>query len=284
MSDVASISRPSTPPGPEHSASRQLRTLVRQEVRRSVHPRRLLPILLTAALPVVISLLRAVFLPAVLRTDLAATTASLSTTMHLFLFRFILFFCVAWLFVRVFRGEIADRSLHYSLLAPLPRRILVLGRYLGALVTAWLVFVPVTALVWGLHYAPHGLEAFVAHLGVGGVREILLYELQTVAACAAYGAVFLLAGLLVRNPMVPAALFLGWEMLTPLLPPTLKNVSVVHHLGAWAPVAPDLGRFVFRAHEQHPLAAAAALAAIVAAALVLATVTARRLEVAYSAD
>ncbi len=36
--------------------------------------------------------------------------------------------------------------------------------------------------------------------------------------------------------MVPAVLFLGWEVLTPFLPGFLKMLSVVHYLGSLEPV------------------------------------------------
>ena len=44
------------------------------------------------------------------------------------------------------------------------------------------------------------------------------------------------AGLLFRNPIVPAAVVLIWEAANPLLPVLLKKVSIIHYLKSLCPV------------------------------------------------
>jgi hypothetical protein len=84
--------------------------------------------------------------------------------------------------------------------------------------------------------------------------------------------------------MVPAVLFLGWEMLTPFLPPLLKSLSFVHYLASFVPVPVTVRAFTLLAQ---PVARPLALLALVAASAVLvlvATRVARRLEISYAAD
>ena len=76
-----------------------------------------------------------------------------------------------------------------------------------------------------------------------GIAHLASYLLIVVLACFAYGALFMLAGLFFKNPMVPAILFLGWETMTPFLPTFLKVLSFVHYLVSFAPVPVNLGAF-----------------------------------------
>jgi hypothetical protein len=55
-------------------------------------------------------------------------------------------------------------------------------------------------------------------------------------ACVGYGAFFLVVGLFIRNPIIPALLLYGWEWLNFLLPPLLKKISVIHYLNSMMPV------------------------------------------------
>ena len=106
----------------------------RQELGRSLFTRRSLAVYLLAALPLSLALLRAGFLPESQRALPAHTTTELAQIFHFFMLRFIVFFSTATLFVKLFRGEILERSLHYQLLAPVRRDVLVIGKYLGGLV------------------------------------------------------------------------------------------------------------------------------------------------------
>ena len=103
-------------------------------------------------------------------------------------------------------------------------------------------------------------------------------------ACPAYGALFLLAGLYFKNPMVPAVLFLGWEVATPFLPPALKALSIVHYLGSLLPVPPVMGPLAMLAQPVAPWLAILGLLVSIVVLLGLAVRKARRLEVTYSAD
>jgi hypothetical protein len=54
-------------------------------------------------------------------------------------------------------------------------------------------------------------------------------------ASVGYGAVFLIAGLFFRNPVIPAAVVWVWENLNPFLPGFLKKISVIFYLKGLAP-------------------------------------------------
>ena len=68
---------------------------------------------------------------------MGARPAGFAPLLALFQLRVVVFFSCALLFAKLFRGEILERSLHYSLLAPLDRAVLVAGKYLGGLIAAF---------------------------------------------------------------------------------------------------------------------------------------------------
>jgi hypothetical protein len=105
-----------------------------------------------------------------------------------------------------------------------------------------------------------------------------------VLACFAYGALFMLAGLYFKNPMVPAILFLGWEALTPFLPAFLKALSIVHYLVSFMPVPVTLGAFALLSRPVAWWLALPALFILASALVFIAARVARGLEVTYSAD
>jgi len=262
----------------------QVRTLAIAEIRRSLFSARALPLFLLVGMPMVLMILRALFIPGSQRSNPSVATSEFAEVFNFFLLRFVVFFANALIFVRLFRGEILEQSLHLTLLAPLPRRVLVIGKYLGGLLSAVLVLVPATALTYLLVYLPHGSRGFAIMFSGAGLAHLASYLLIVVLACVSYGALFLLAGLFFKNPMVPAVLFLGWELLTPFLPQLLKSLSLVHYLVSFTPVPVPAAAFAILAQPVAWWAALAALAAATAVLVWLASRVATRLEISYSAD
>jgi ABC-type transport system involved in multi-copper enzyme maturation permease subunit len=263
---------------------RQLWTIAKNEVRRSLFSRRSLPVYLLVGMPLALMVLRALFMPGSMRANAAHATTEFAEVFHFFLLRFVVFFANAMIFVRLFRGEILEKSLHYTLLSPLPRPVLVAGKYLGGVLSAAVILVSTTTLTYALIYLPHGSAGVQLMLSGKGVSNLASYLLIVVLACFAYGALFMLAGLFFKNPMVPAVLFLGWETLTPFLPAFLKVLSFVHYLVSFAPVPVSLGAFALLAK---PVPWWIAFLALIVSSVVLvffASRVARRLEVTYSAD
>ncbi len=263
---------------------RQVVTLAKHEIRRSLFSRRSLAVYLLVGMPLALMLLRALFMPGSMRADLTHATTEFAEVFHFFLLRFVVFFANAMIFVRLFRGEILEKSLHYTLLAPLPRPVLVLGKYLGGVLSASLILMFTTTLTYVLVYLPHGSAGIRLLLSGSGIANLASYLLIVALACFAYGALFMLAGLFFKNPMVPAILFLGWETLTPFLPAFLKVLSFVHYLVSFAPVPVSLGAFALLARPVPWWIALVALFVSSALLVFVASRVARRLEVTYSAD
>ena len=146
----------------------------------------------------------------------------------------IFFGCVA-IFTRSFRGEMLERSLHYLLLAPVRRELLVVGKFLGGVLAATAVFeagvVACFAVMFG-HF-PEG-SAFVGH--GGGLGHLGAYVAITALACLGYGAVFLAVGLIFKNPTLPALVLFGLESWSALLPSLLQRLTVTYYLKPLAPV------------------------------------------------
>jgi len=262
----------------------QIWTIAKSDVRRNLFSRRSLAVYLLVAMPMAVMLLRALFMPDSLRVNAADATTEFAEVFHFFLLRFVVFFANAMIFVRLFRGEILEKSLHYTLLAPIRRDVLVLGKYLGGVLSSVLLLTPATVLTYLLVYLPHGRAGLSLMSSAAGIGNLLAYLLIVVLACFAYGALFMLAGLYFKNPMVPALIFLGWETLTPFLPALLKSLSFVHYLVSFAPVPVSLGAFALLARPVAWWVALLALLASSAILVFLASRVARRLEVTYSAE
>jgi ABC-type transport system involved in multi-copper enzyme maturation permease subunit len=262
----------------------QIRTLAIAEIRRCLFSPKALPLYLLVGMPMALMILRALFMPSSMRANPSQATTEFAEVFNFFLLRFVVFFGNALIFVRLFRGEILEQSLHYTLLAPLPRKVLVLGKYLGGVLSAVLLLVPATALTYFLVYLPHGRRGLSVMFSGTSLGQLARYELIVVLACISYGALFLLAGLFFKNPMVPAVLFLGWELLTPFLPQLLKSLSLVHYLVSFTPVPVTVAAFAILANPVAWWVALLALAAATAFLVFLATHVARRLEISYSAD
>ena len=200
--------------------------------------------------------------------------------------RSVVFFgCVA-IFTALFRGEVLDRTLHYYFLAPIRRPVLVVAKYLSGLLATMLLFCGTTAATWILFYAAQGRHAVSDRLASGsGLAQLGAYVGVTALGCVGYGAVFLAAGLYVRNPIIPALLILGWEGINFLLPPLLKKVSVIHYLDSLCPVSlPPEGPIVILADPSSPWVAVPGLLALAAVLLLLSSWRIGRLEVLYGTD
>src|SRR5204863_3851181 len=82
----------------------------------------------------------------------------------------------------------------------------------------------------------------------------------TVLGCLGYGALFLLLGLLFRNPILPAVTVLLWESVNHLLPAGAKLASVVFYLEPLLPVeVPAQGLAALFSVPADPISAALAI-------------------------
>lgn len=224
--------------------------------------------------------------------DLAEDTVIFAGVFQLFFLRLAVFFGCVFVFLNLFRGEMLDRSLHYYWLAPVRREVVVAGKFLAGLAATVAIFTTSVVLqiaVMNTHFDAATLDQYMAG---DGWRHALAYVGVTALACAGYGSVFLASGLLLRNPLIPAAVILGWESLNGILPAVLRQISVIYWLKSLCPVEipiskgvpPPLALLALNVDPAHPAVAVTGLLAVSAGLLVLAAWKARRLEITYAAE
>ena len=285
---------------------RQIRAVLRLELKKNFLSRRAILIYLLALLPVFVMLMIVTFartnvvreeytdnqgqhvvrvteVPGPLQDQQEASLVFAGIYEALIL-RTVVFFGCAWIFMNLFRGEIVDRSLHYYFLSPVRREVLVAGKYLSGLLTAIILFTMTTAASLALLFSARGSAGFQYVMQGPGLRQIFLYLGITVLACLGYGAVFLFIGLFFRNPIVPALIAYGWEFINFLLPPILKKVSVIHYLHSLTPVPINEGPFALVAEPTPAWISVPGLLCVTALVLVLASMQIRRMEIRYGGD
>jgi ABC-type transport system involved in multi-copper enzyme maturation permease subunit len=226
------------------------------------------------------------------RDTIAKDSVIFATVFQFFYLRFAIFFGCVGIFTNLFRAEMLEKSLHFYLLSPIRREVLLIGKYLAGLIATVAIFTTGTALqllalAW--HFDPSALREYLQGPGWGHVAA---YLGVTALACLGYGSVFLTAGMLFRNPIIPAVVVLQWELINLFLPGFLKKISVIFYLQSLCPVvaAPDqdlpvpLRLLVSSAEPVGAVAAVAGLCLVTLAVLVFAAVQARKLEINYSTD
>lgn len=279
-------------PGPELPAglalwTRQVGAMIGLEVRKTFLRLRALPVIVVALLPIVLLLLR-LLAHSVRGADPmpAGTMASAFTLIYqLFFVRLVVFFGCFGIFTYLVRGEMAERSLHFYLLAPIRREVFLAGKFVAGCLAAGTLFAASLLVQLGLAFLPQATAGGAAYLLRGpGLGQAAAYLGVTLLAVVGYGALFLAVGLWVRNPMIPAALLLGWEWINFLLPPVLQKLSVIHHLQSLCPLPVPRGPFALPADPTPPFLAVPGVLLLAAALLWLAVVRVRRLEITYASD
>lgn len=209
-----------------------------------------------------------------------------------FYLRVAVFFGCLGIFMNLFRGKMMDKTLHFWLLAPLRREVLLAGKYLAGLVAASVIFGVGALLSFRMMLWENPPGEVMAFWQQHGPAYAFSYAAAAVLACVGYGSVFLASGLLVRNPIVPAAVLLLWEGANPFLPTMLQKISVIHYVQALCPVVPPpdpdmpaLAQLLFSpATPPSKLVAVLGLLLVTALVLWLAARAVRRLEINYSTD
>lgn len=263
--------------------ARQMATVAGVDLRRTLTGRRTIALVLFCSLPVVIALIRIIVFPEGARLDVGRTTHELAQIFALFHVRFIVFFGCAFLFVRSFRGEVLNHTLHLSFLLPIRRHDLIVGKYFGALTVALVVMLPSTVALFVFYFLANGVGSTLEVLNSAqGFGHLASYLGVTVLAAIGYGALFLLAGLFFKNPMIPAALYLGFEVIAPYLPLPLRIFSIARHLLAILPVPVTLGPLAVTGTDTPGWIAAMLILGVAALAVRLAGWRAQGFEVDYS--
>jgi ABC-type transport system involved in multi-copper enzyme maturation permease subunit len=268
----------------------QVSAILRLEIKKNFLARRGMWIYLLAMAPAALLWVHALLnLRHGRKCDLGRDSLIFATIFQFFYLRLAIFFGCVGVFMNLFRGEILEKSLHYYLLAPVRREVLLAGKYLAGVVTTTAIFCTATALSLAailVHVPRPAAEQYL--FGAGGAGHVLAYIGTAGLACVGYGGVFLVMGFLFRNPVIPAALVLVWESINPFLPAMLKKISVIFYLQSLCPVTvPAQGDFAFLAVLAEPTPAYLAvpgLLLLTAAGLVIAARQARKLEINYGAE
>lgn len=265
---------------------RQIAAIFRLEVTKNFLGRRSILLYLMALLPIVPLALLAPFTPP---GDEWRDFTQYSMIFAVFygglILRTVVFFGCAWIFMNLFRGDIVDRSLHFYFLSPVRRDVLVVGKYLSGLVTSILLFSATTIICMLLLYFPHfPAESGRFFFDGPGMGHLLTYTGITILACIGYGAFFLVVGLFIRNPIIPAIVLYGWEWLNFLLPPLLKKISVIHYLHSLVPIPVSEGPFAVVAEPTPAWIAVPSLIIVTIIVLVIASFRIRHMEIRYGSD
>jgi ABC-type transport system involved in multi-copper enzyme maturation permease subunit len=265
---------------------RQVGAIVRLELRKGYGGRRAIGLLLLALAPPAIFVARLLMPHAV--PDPAALgegTEMMAQAYQGFILRVVIFLGCVLIFGNLVRREVLDRTLHLYFLAPLRREVLVAAKYLTGLVVSVSVFAASTLATFVLVYLPYDSRLRDRFLFHGpGLAHLGAYLLVTVLACIGYGAVFLAMGFFFRSPAIPALGLFAWESIHFLLPPVLKQLSVIHYLQALCPVPISQGPFAVLADAPSPAVAICGLLALAGALLLVAAQRARRMELSYLDD
>jgi hypothetical protein len=224
--------------------------------------------------------------------DFEEDRAIFAGIIQFFYLRLAIFFGCLGMFMYLFRGEMANRTLHYWLLAPARREVLLAGKYAAGLIAATVIFGGGALLAFAAMVWPHDAVELQAYWDAGGMAHAFWYAAAAALGCVGYGSVFLAVGLFVRNPIIPAAVLLAWEGAQGVLPQVLQKISVLYYLQSLCPVpapmdtdAPTLIRLLAA-----PAAPASRPGAILGLLLLTAVVlwiagrAVRRLEISYGAE
>ena len=209
-----------------------------------------------------------------------------------FYLRLAIFFGCLGIFINLFRGEMLDKSLHFWFLAPVRRDVLLLGKYCAGLIASSVIFGSGALLSFSAMVAFQDPGDIQRYLQTDGPAHLSWYALAAVLGCVGYGSVFLAAGLLLRNPIIPAVVMLLWESINGFLPDMLQKLSVLHYLQSICPVpapiddgVPALLRMILSpAAPSSAWVAILGLLSFTALVLYAATYAVRRLEINYGTE
>ncbi|HVT60256.1 MAG TPA: hypothetical protein VHR45_17930 [Thermoanaerobaculia bacterium] len=265
---------------------RQLLAVVRLELRKSFLGRRAVGLYLLALAPPLILALRALKPGGVSDpNDLGEATQIFAGIFQGFIVRLVIFLACVFIFGGLVRREVLDRSLHFYFLTPLRRELLALGKYMTGLLVAAVLFAGSTLASFAFAYLPYSGGSVERYLLHGpGLAQLGSYLLVTLLACGGYGAVFFAAAFFVRSPALPALAMFGWESIHFLLPPLLKQLSVIHYLQSLCPVPISEGPFALLSDAPSRWVAIGGLLALIVALLVVSAFRIRRMEIAYEGE
>jgi ABC-type transport system involved in multi-copper enzyme maturation permease subunit len=265
---------------------RQIRAVARVEIRKSRRARRWIVPCVLAALPNLF-MLWSVLLGVESRMGITGGLRRLPIDYARFFqdlwLRFMIFFSCAVVFSQLFRTEFLEKTLHHYYLTPIRREAVVLGKFLTAFLFMALLFSAATASTYFLFFWPasYGRDFLLTPIGIS---HMLRYVAITALACTAYGALFLLIGLIFRNPMIPALFLLCWETFNFALPSWFQHLSVRLYLNSFMPITILNGPLGIAVEPPSPPICAALLLAASLGLVWFCNYLVRHIQITYTAD
>jgi len=265
---------------------RQVAAILRLELKKSLFSKRAWWIYFLALGPVVITGLHSLFTNN-FHHSLGEDNMIFAGIFQVYFLRLGIFFGCLGIFSNLYRAEVLERTLHYYFMSPVRREVLALSKYFAGLIAATVYLVGSVILSF-LFISAHWGPVFSQYLLHGpGLHELTWYALTAALACVGYGAVFLLTGVIYRNPLIPAAVVMVWENINPFLPSLLKKVSIIFYLKSLCPTGeiPADGPLAVLATVTEPTPAWLAIPGLLVVSMLLlsyAANRARKLEVSYS--
>src|SRR6266700_4952210 len=213
----------------------QARRLARIEVRRNLLSVRAWWIYFLAFVPTVILLIHTLFarLP---QFSMAEDTTVLAGIVQFYYIRLGIFFGCLGIFSRLIRGEMIERSLHFYLLSPVRREVLLLAKFAAGAISALALFGTATIANFVFIYMGFGAAGQDYMFNGAGMGQLEAYLAIVVLACLGYGSVFLLLSMMFRNPTPAALLVFAWEAINPVMPSLLQKISVASYLRHLMPI------------------------------------------------
>jgi ABC-type transport system involved in multi-copper enzyme maturation permease subunit len=197
----------------------------------------------------------------------------------------VIFLGSAAIFTALFRGEILDRSIHYYLLTPVRREVLVAGKFMAGLASGFILFGLCTVVCFFLMYLSFGTGQLITDLTNGiALQQLGQYLGITLLACMGYGSIFMTTGLLFRNPLIPVVVIAGWEFIHFVLPPALKIFSVIYYLKGLLPIPMDEGPLAVIVAPPPVWVSIMGMLGLSAVALVGAVLVLKRMELRYTEE
>lgn len=135
------------------------------------------------------------------------------------------------------REEMDEQTLHYLYLQPMPRWLMMLGKYTAFLLLAapiFMISMICTRLILLIPYGPTGFSNVLFSLEFVG--RFLTEAAVMLLALSIYAAIFLALSNIFKN-VVYALFIYGWEAATNFLPAALKDFSIAYYLKNMLPAA-----------------------------------------------
>jgi ABC-type transport system involved in multi-copper enzyme maturation permease subunit len=213
----------------------QVRRMVRIEVRRNLLSKRAWWVYFLAFVPTLIILIH-LLKESHPQWAISEDTTVLAGIMQFYYVRLGIFFGCLGIFSRLIRGEMIERSLHFYLLAPVRREVLLLAKFAAGAISALALFGTATVANFALIYVGYGPAGQDYVFNGPGMGQLDAYLAIVVLACLGYGSVFLLLSMMFRNPTPAALLVFAWEAVNPVMPSLLQKISVASYLRHLMPV------------------------------------------------